>query len=420
MLRGGYGRSYDIGVFGSLFGHSVTQNLPVLSVQELNAPIELRSRLQPRAGPPAPVVPDGAGERPLPAARTASSRARCPTSSGRRTVDAFNVTVQRQLTDTMSVEVGYVGNRGRDVFAGDGPAININQAIAQRLHLQGVPAEQPAAVLQQVRLDAGHRLLLQLRDELPTTRCRRSSPSASRRAIRLKVELHAAAGAQHDGEHFETDLPEHQGFYDSDLNYGPPTGIARTTSSFSLVAELPVGRGRTLPVGRLAGRWTRSSAAGSSTPTRSSRAACRSTSPTATPAQDRDTGPNRPDLIGDPDGPQTRDQWFNATPIGSIRAAPSAGRRAARSATWRATRCAVPATGAWTRRSSSTSRSATGRNVELRLEAVNLFNHVNLGNPDSEVGVPGNTNTNAGRITSTAFGNADPQRNFQFAAKIRF
>ena len=27
-----------------------------------------------------------------------------------------------------------------------------------------------------------------------------------------------------------------------------------------------------------------------------------------------------------------------------------------------------------------------------------MFNHVNLGNPDSEVGVPGNPNTNAGRI----------------------
>jgi hypothetical protein len=34
--------------------------------------------------------------------------------------------------------------------------------------------------------------------------------------------------------------------------------------------------------------------------------------------------------------------------------------------------------------------------------------------------VPGNQNSNAGRITSTAYGNADPQRNFQFAAKIRF
>ena len=33
VLRMGYGRSYDIGVFGSIFGHAVTQNLPVLAVQ---------------------------------------------------------------------------------------------------------------------------------------------------------------------------------------------------------------------------------------------------------------------------------------------------------------------------------------------------------------------------------------------------
>ncbi|HVR71757.1 MAG TPA: TonB-dependent receptor, partial [Vicinamibacteria bacterium] len=38
VIRAGYGRSYDIGVFGSTFGHSVTQNLPVLAVQELNPP----------------------------------------------------------------------------------------------------------------------------------------------------------------------------------------------------------------------------------------------------------------------------------------------------------------------------------------------------------------------------------------------
>ncbi len=34
VVRLGYGRSYDIGVFGSTFGHAVTQNLPVLALQE--------------------------------------------------------------------------------------------------------------------------------------------------------------------------------------------------------------------------------------------------------------------------------------------------------------------------------------------------------------------------------------------------
>jgi hypothetical protein len=58
--------------------------------------------------------------------------------------------------------------------------------------------------------------------------------------------------------------------------------------------------------------------------------------------------------------------------------------------------------------------------LEVRFESVNIFNHVNLGNPDSTIGVPGNLNANAGRITSTAYGNTDPQRNFQFALKYRF
>src|SRR5260370_18769932 len=36
VLRLGYGRSYDIGVVGSHFGHDVTQNLPVLANQDLS------------------------------------------------------------------------------------------------------------------------------------------------------------------------------------------------------------------------------------------------------------------------------------------------------------------------------------------------------------------------------------------------
>ncbi len=36
VIRAGYGRSFDLGVFGSDFGHVVTQNIPVLANQSLN------------------------------------------------------------------------------------------------------------------------------------------------------------------------------------------------------------------------------------------------------------------------------------------------------------------------------------------------------------------------------------------------
>jgi hypothetical protein len=65
-------------------------------------------------------------------------------------------------------------------------------------------------------------------------------------------------------------------------------------------------------------------------------------------------------------------------------------------------------------------RIGATRSLEARIESVNVLNHVNLGNPDSEVGVPGNPNTNAGRINSTAFGGSDPMRNWQFGLKFRF
>jgi len=51
---------------------------------------------------------------------------------------------------------------------------------------------------------------------------------------------------------------------------------------------------------------------------------------------------------------------------------------------------------------------------------VNLFNNVNLGNPDSGIGTISDPRTNAGVINSTAFGNSDPQRQFQFGFKFSF
>jgi hypothetical protein len=134
---------------------------------------------------------------------------------------------------------------------------------------------------------------------------------------------------------------------------------------------------------------------------------------------DRDTGPNRPDLIGDPEGPGNRDQWFNSAAIGS---SGSAFGRPAPGTFGDLPRNHLRGPGYWRADASLFKHFALGmaRSVEVRIEVVNLLNHVNLGNPDSEVGVPGNPNTNAGRINSTAYFNADPQRQVQFGVKFKF
>jgi outer membrane receptor protein involved in Fe transport len=139
VIRGGYGRSYDIGVFGSLFGHSVTQNLPVLSAQELSGG-DINAVFKLSQGPPAPVfptVPD-TGRFPLPNGvftRLLPDKQRLPS------VDQYNVTFQYQWTNSVSVEAGYVGNKGTHTFAGDGPTINANQPTLAGF-AQGVPQDQ--------------------------------------------------------------------------------------------------------------------------------------------------------------------------------------------------------------------------------------------------------------------------------------
>ena len=62
--------------------------------------------------------------------------------------------------------------------------------------------------------------------------------------------------------------------------------------------------------------------------------------------------------------------------------------------------------------------------AEFRVEAANLFNTVNLGNPDGFIGsFKGTTLTpsgGAGSINSVAYNGLDTQRNLQFALKLKF
>jgi hypothetical protein len=99
----GYGRSFDLGVFGSIFGHVVTQNLPVLANQSLSAPTTVTSAFTLATGPAANVFPTVPSDGLLAApAFNVSPKAR-PNTLRLPTLDAWNLSVQRAITPTLSV-----------------------------------------------------------------------------------------------------------------------------------------------------------------------------------------------------------------------------------------------------------------------------------------------------------------------------
>src|ERR1700719_1296205 len=146
VVRMGYGRGFDIGVFGSNFGHVVTQNLPVLAPQSLQ---DTNCAQQPTCGPgttnnrfPVFTLSQGpqafsfanilgaispAGTLPLNGPDgTVQPRVR-PTIQRLPTIDQWNATLQRQITPTINLTVSYIGNKGTHVFAGTGPSYNNNE-----------------------------------------------------------------------------------------------------------------------------------------------------------------------------------------------------------------------------------------------------------------------------------------------------
>ncbi len=143
VVRMGYGRSYDMGVFGSNFGHTVTQTLPVLAAQLAQGPNTNVPAFTLSQGPPIfnfPAIPSS-GSFPIAGPNcyqqsyvvSGQNTQLCiqphirPTFQRLPELDAWNATVQHQLTSTTTVTASYVGNKGTHVFAtGDGPTYNVN------------------------------------------------------------------------------------------------------------------------------------------------------------------------------------------------------------------------------------------------------------------------------------------------------
>lgn len=128
VIRAGYGWSYDLGVFGSNFGHNVSQNPPVLSNQSVQPPNSFSDVFTLASGPPtlAPITVGANGTFPLPAGINPKFR---PATVTLPTVYQYNLAVQHQLTSKIAFTGAYVGNSNRHGFLGTSNTVNINEAV---------------------------------------------------------------------------------------------------------------------------------------------------------------------------------------------------------------------------------------------------------------------------------------------------
>ncbi len=275
VLRMGYGRSYDIGVFGSNFGHVVTQNLPVLAFQNLT---DANCTQQPTCGagttenrtavftldqgPASPgplfagILTDisSAGTLPLLGPNGTVSPGIRPTVQRLPTIDQWNATIQRQLTPTINITISYVGNKGTHVFAGNGPAYNPNQpaiiggtniggnnfkpftpeAFRRRLFLNGVPAFTYGAPFNYVccTVDLGYF---------------GNDASNKYNALQVKAEKRFSNGLQFIAHYTYSHAYNHNDDYfsvDPRVAYGPDDFNRNHVFVINTVYELPLGKGK--------------------------------------------------------------------------------------------------------------------------------------------------------------------------------
>ncbi len=303
----------------------------------------------------------------------------------------------------MSIEAAYVGNKGTHVFAGDGPEVDINQVPITGF-FPGRNGNNFKPFFQKFGWTQGIGFFCDCADN-------------HYNSLQLKLDKRFSNGysvlahytwqsqVQEDGGYF---------FFDSSLNRGPAGWQRDHNFVLAQVYELPFGKGKRFLGGAsrlgdlIIGGWQLNSTTTiqSGLPFDN----CIDTSGVS------DTGTCRPNVSGDVETGVFRDtdgqiRYIKDLSVFSKPTTPGTFGNQKRNS--------LRGPGYWRTDASLFKKFRLTERVEgeFHLEAVNVFNHVNLNNPDGFVSLfsgPG------GVINSTAYGGTDPQRNFQFALKFSF
>jgi hypothetical protein len=294
------------------------------------------------------------------------------------TVDAWNLTVQHQLSANLSLSAAYVANKGTHVFSGDSPSYDRNQATI--IGFGGLDTNQ-------------RRPFFHTFGWTQQLYYYGSDASNNYHSLQMSAEKRFSKGHQFQAHYtWSKALGYDPDYYaiDPKLNYGPANTDSKHLFVFSGLVALPFGKGGASGgsarsfVTRMVSDWSLNGVLRwqSGLPFSPSYASC---------FVDRDTGPCRPNLVGDVHTTGDRNGYFTTT--GGVLLQPNGfpgdtigpWQRPASGTFGNARRNSLRGPG-FSQADISIAKSFRLQErtaLQFRTDVFNLFNKVNLGNPIS-------------------------------------
>ncbi|PYU00051.1 MAG: hypothetical protein DMG38_09190 [Acidobacteria bacterium] len=397
VVRSGYARSFSPAGLGAVFGQAPDYDPPITIPQQLNQPNNYSSVFDLLSGPPSPPNPPiGAnGRYPLPPTLNVYYFFDPPSSYRIPLADSWNLTVQHELTPSLTAEVAYVGNVGRHLFVNP----NVNQAAL----------DPTCTALTCSDFDPRRRFFQKfgLSQALYQT-C--NCDNSDYHGLQIKVQKRVARGLDflvaytygkamadtETGSVFSNNL-----YWKRDRG---PANYDRTHAlTISHIWEIPYGRGRhwgndlTRPLDLLLGGWNFSGV------TTVESGLPYTVLVSNAPNVFADLSSVRPDQIGNPSVPhQSATLWFNPAAF----VAPQGN---GRNGLVSHNSLRGPGFVNFDLSLAKVFTITEAKTLEFRWENFNALNHVNLGNPNNIVDQAG-----AGQITSAA-----DMRQMQFGLHLR-
>jgi len=496
VIRAGYGRSFDVGYQGALFGIAATQNPPVAASFDirngsstpgfgLNAndgtatppAVDLSGFTQFKMGLFSTVqslcelqsvnnpnqTPDAKDSCLLSNLNATSNATASPISGAALyalpakmrvpTVDAWNLTVQHELTPNMYFELAYVGNKGTHVLTDSTPYYNLNATSLNFVQpYSGTPLSSCKVINSNycAQIPAAHLPLAPW--DFPVYYFGNNA-SDNYHSLQAKFSKRFSGGYSVLANYVWSKVLDYDSSYFAvapKVGYGPASFDRRQSFAMANNWDLPIGRGRALlknisnPADKVLGGWSLHAITSwyGGLPFSPTYKASNCNGDLGSDASS--TPPCRPNLVGPVSVTGNRSQYFTTTGGNVLPPAPAL--IGSDPSTW--PRCGLtssgqpdvgPAGGPWQRPGCGQIGNA-GRNsirgprffqsdvalmkeipvtervnLRFRADAFNVFNKVNLGLPNSQVDAGQGS---AGAITSIAPGAI--QRQWEFSARVQF